>query len=259
MTEKLSTADAVRAAVIRRPSGAAATARAASTFQGEDAAPTTPPASAVVYEAMRTTLHLVPATRTALKRRALDLDTTMGDLFAPPSTRRCGTPRHWLRRRWSTAARAAVFAPRSTCHAACTGRSSGWRRMRTRAYKRWWWRPSCRPTLTWPNAFIERQLRIKMYAHMASQVDGYIYRGIDSAPRLIEQRPPKARGWEHPIHARGSAPARSMASHSRPGGQGRSSSATQSIAKYWRELGCAAKPASIGAAPPRPSRTANEA
>jgi hypothetical protein len=79
MTEKLSTADAVRAAVIRRPSGAAATARAASTFQGEDAALTTP-ASAVVYEAMRTTLHLLPATRTALKRRALDLDTTMGDL-----------------------------------------------------------------------------------------------------------------------------------------------------------------------------------
>jgi hypothetical protein len=81
MTEKLSTADAVRAAVIRRPSGAAATARAASTFQGEDAAPTTSPASAVVYEAMRTTLHLLPATRTALKRHALDLDTTMGDLI----------------------------------------------------------------------------------------------------------------------------------------------------------------------------------
>jgi hypothetical protein len=79
MTEKLSTADEVRAAVIRRPTGAAATARAASTFQGEDAAPTTPPASAV-YEAMRTTLHLLPATRTALKRRALDLDTTMGEL-----------------------------------------------------------------------------------------------------------------------------------------------------------------------------------
>ncbi len=80
MTEKLSTADAVRAAVIRRPSGAAATARAASTFHGEDAVPTTPPAPAVVYEAMRTTLHLLPATRTGLKRRALDLDTTMGDL-----------------------------------------------------------------------------------------------------------------------------------------------------------------------------------
>jgi hypothetical protein len=38
-------------------------------------------ASAVVYEAMRTTLHLLPATRTALKRRALDLDTTMGELI----------------------------------------------------------------------------------------------------------------------------------------------------------------------------------
>jgi hypothetical protein len=81
MTEKLSTADAVRAAVIRRPNGAAATARAASTFQGDDAARITPPPSPVVYEAMRTTLHLLPAMRTALKRRALDLDTTMGHLI----------------------------------------------------------------------------------------------------------------------------------------------------------------------------------
>ena len=80
MTEKLSPADAVRAAVIRRPTGAAATARAASTFQGDDARGTAPP-SAAVYEAMRTTLHLVPAMRTALKRRALDLETTMGELI----------------------------------------------------------------------------------------------------------------------------------------------------------------------------------
>ena len=81
MTEKLSTADMERAAGIYWPTGAAATAPAASTFQDEDAAPTTPPASAVVYEAMRTTLHLLPATRTDLKRRALELDTTMGDLI----------------------------------------------------------------------------------------------------------------------------------------------------------------------------------
>jgi hypothetical protein len=81
MTDKDSPADAVRAAVIRRPTGAAATARAASTFQGHDAGPTALPASPVVYEAMRTTLHLLPATRTALKRRALDLDTTMGDVI----------------------------------------------------------------------------------------------------------------------------------------------------------------------------------
>ena len=80
MTEKLSTVDAVRAAVIRRPTGAAATARAASTFQGDDAAPTTLPVAGG-YEAMRTTLHLVPAMRTALKRRALDLETTMGELI----------------------------------------------------------------------------------------------------------------------------------------------------------------------------------
>ncbi|WP_310772164.1 hypothetical protein [Mycobacterium sp. Z3061] len=80
MTDKLSTADAVRAAVIRRPTGAAATARAASTFQGVDAVRTTRPPTPVAYEALRTTLHLLPAMRTALKRRALDLDTTMGDL-----------------------------------------------------------------------------------------------------------------------------------------------------------------------------------
>ena len=84
MTEKLSPADAARAAVVRRPTGAAATARAASTFQGEfqgeDVAPTTSPTT-VAYEAMRTTLHLPPATRTGLKRRALDLETTMGDLI----------------------------------------------------------------------------------------------------------------------------------------------------------------------------------
>jgi predicted DNA-binding ribbon-helix-helix protein len=70
--------------VIRRPTGAAATTRAASTFQGDfqadDAALTSSPA-AVAYEAMRTTLHLAPAMRTALKRRALDRDTTMGDLI----------------------------------------------------------------------------------------------------------------------------------------------------------------------------------
>jgi len=78
MTGKPSTADAVRASVIRRPTGAAAAARAASTFQGEDATPAPAP---VVHEAMRSTLHLAPATRTALKRRALDLDTTMGELI----------------------------------------------------------------------------------------------------------------------------------------------------------------------------------
>jgi hypothetical protein len=81
MTEKFSTAGAVRAEAIDWPTGAPATARAASTFLGEDSTPTASSASAVVYEAMRTTLHLLPATRTALKRRALDQDTTMGDLI----------------------------------------------------------------------------------------------------------------------------------------------------------------------------------
>jgi hypothetical protein len=79
MTAKSSTADAVRASVIRRPTGAAAAARAASTFQGGDAQRTD--AAAVVHEAMRTTMHLPPAMRTALKRRALDRDTTMSGLI----------------------------------------------------------------------------------------------------------------------------------------------------------------------------------
>ncbi|OBK26307.1 hypothetical protein A5634_24965 [Mycobacterium asiaticum] len=82
MTDKLSTADVVRNAVIRRPTGAAAAARAVSAFQGyDDAAQTAPALPLVVHEAMRTTLHLHPATRIALKRRALDLETTMGELI----------------------------------------------------------------------------------------------------------------------------------------------------------------------------------
>ncbi|OBK16095.1 hypothetical protein [Mycobacterium asiaticum] len=82
MTEKLSIAEVVRDAVIRRPTGAAATARAASAFQGyDDAARETSSPSPVMYETMRTTLHFHPAVRTGLKRRALDLDTTMGELI----------------------------------------------------------------------------------------------------------------------------------------------------------------------------------
>jgi hypothetical protein len=81
MTAKPSTADAVRASVIRRPTGAAAAARAASTFQGAEEARTDNPVTAAVHEAMRTTLHLAPSLRTGLKRRALDSDTTMTELI----------------------------------------------------------------------------------------------------------------------------------------------------------------------------------
>lgn len=77
MTAKSSTADAVRASVIRRPTGAAAAARAASTFQSANDARINSP----VHEAMRTTLHLAPSQRTGLKRRALDSDTTMTELI----------------------------------------------------------------------------------------------------------------------------------------------------------------------------------
>jgi predicted DNA-binding ribbon-helix-helix protein len=83
MTTKSSTADAVRSAVIRRPTGAAAAARAASTFQSVDEAPASSSVvrTAAVHEAMRTTLHLAPALRTGLKRRALDSETTMTELI----------------------------------------------------------------------------------------------------------------------------------------------------------------------------------
>jgi len=76
MTRKPSTADVVRASVIRRPTGAAATARAASTFQASDETRTS-----TVHAPIRTTLHLPPSSRTGLKRRALDSDTTMTELI----------------------------------------------------------------------------------------------------------------------------------------------------------------------------------
>ncbi|MCH9728207.1 MAG: hypothetical protein K0U84_00725 [Actinomycetia bacterium] len=86
MTGKSSAAaDAVRASVIRRPTGAAAAARAASTFQLADEARTeTVPATtstSTAHEAMRTTLHLAPSLRTGLKRRAVDSETTMTELI----------------------------------------------------------------------------------------------------------------------------------------------------------------------------------
>jgi predicted DNA-binding ribbon-helix-helix protein len=80
MTAKSTTADAVRASVIRRPTGAAAAARAASTFQSADEPRISSPA-ATVHGVMRTTLHLPSSVRTGLKRRALDADTTMTELI----------------------------------------------------------------------------------------------------------------------------------------------------------------------------------
>ena len=83
MTAKSTTADAVRASVIRRPTGAAAAARAESTFQSADETRDSRDSSpaAAVHEVMRTTLHLPSSVRTGLKRRALDTDTTMTELI----------------------------------------------------------------------------------------------------------------------------------------------------------------------------------
>ena len=75
--KKTTTADEVRGSVVRRPTGASAAARAASTFQGGSAASAGGPADDMV----RLTIQLQPELRTALKRRALDEGTTMSDLI----------------------------------------------------------------------------------------------------------------------------------------------------------------------------------
>ena len=75
--KKATTADDVRGSVVRRPTGAAAAARAASTFQGGSSGTTAGPANDMV----RLTIQLPPELRTALKRRALDEGTTMSDLM----------------------------------------------------------------------------------------------------------------------------------------------------------------------------------
>ena len=84
MTTKSSTADDVRTSVIRRPTGAAAAARAASTFQNaEEASPANNSvmSTATAHEAIRTTLHLAPMLRIGLKRSALNSETTMTELI----------------------------------------------------------------------------------------------------------------------------------------------------------------------------------
>ena len=80
MTEKSTTADPVRASMIRRSTGAAAAARAARTSKSVDKAHIIRPVSEVP-EAMRTTLQLPTSVRTGLKRLALDADTTMTEVI----------------------------------------------------------------------------------------------------------------------------------------------------------------------------------
>lgn len=74
------TADGVRASVIRRPTGAAATARAASALQNTDQRHYNDPSSTTAG-VMRTTVHLPAPVRTGIKRRALDAETTMTELI----------------------------------------------------------------------------------------------------------------------------------------------------------------------------------
>lgn len=110
MTGKPNTADMVRASVIRRPTGAATPISAAETFQGGDANPS-PEAM------MRTTLQLPPARRTALKRRALDADTTMSALIRDAITAALDSPDTWAAasmqyRRVSAGVRTTLDIPR---------------------------------------------------------------------------------------------------------------------------------------------------
>jgi hypothetical protein len=122
----------------------------------------------VVHEAMRTTMHLPPTLRTALKRRALDRDTTMSELIRAaissglqdPAALAGASMKH---RRTSGGA----LEPHWICHATCIGRSNVWRQMRTRACRLWFSRRSCRPTLTLRNAGMKIHMRVSVDAHMS--------------------------------------------------------------------------------------------
>lgn len=74
--KKPSTADQVRSSVVRRPEGAAAAARAASTFQGGDAASASGPKT----DSKLATLQLDAGYHRSLRQRALDEDTGVADL-----------------------------------------------------------------------------------------------------------------------------------------------------------------------------------
>ena len=77
------THDQVRSSVVRRPAGAAAAARAASTFQGGPAAAADSKPGA---KTQLVTLHLDPVYHLSLRQRALTEDTTWGALLSTAVT-----------------------------------------------------------------------------------------------------------------------------------------------------------------------------
>ncbi|MCX8559234.1 hypothetical protein OS121_29750 [Mycolicibacterium mucogenicum] len=79
--KKPSTADQVRSSIVRRPEGAAAAARAASTFQGSATASSKSDAKKTLV-----TIKLAPAYHLSLRQRALTEDTTWGALLSTAVT-----------------------------------------------------------------------------------------------------------------------------------------------------------------------------
>ena len=83
------THDQVRSSVVRRPAGAAAAARAASTFQGSTAAADPTPGGTQLV-----TLHLDPAYHLSLRQRALTEDTSLTALLGTAITACLSNPDH---------------------------------------------------------------------------------------------------------------------------------------------------------------------
>lgn len=79
--KKPSTADQVRSSIVRRPEGAAAAARAASTFQGSATGSSKSDAGKTLV-----TIKLDPAYHLSLRQRALTEDTTWGALLSTAVT-----------------------------------------------------------------------------------------------------------------------------------------------------------------------------
>ncbi|TXH18594.1 MAG: hypothetical protein E6R06_26450 [Mycobacterium sp.] len=86
------THDQVRSSVVRRPTGAAAAARAASTFQGSTTPAADPKPGAAATQLV--TLHLVPAYHLSLRQRALTEDTSLTGLLSTAITACLSNPDH---------------------------------------------------------------------------------------------------------------------------------------------------------------------
>ena len=85
------THEQVRSSVVRRPAGAAAAARAASTFQGGPAAAADSKPGA---KTQLVTLHLDPAYHLSLRQRALTEDTSLTALLSTAITACLSNPDH---------------------------------------------------------------------------------------------------------------------------------------------------------------------